>query len=143
MTSVAQILRSKFDRAVHKIDVDESVYVAVGLMAEKQIGSLLVMEGTEIVGIVTERDYARKMVLMNRESRTTTVREIMSTRVLFVPPEQTSYECMALMSEHHLRHLPVLDEGALVGMISIGDLVKEIIADQRFIIEQLEYYIKS
>ena len=143
MTNVAQILRSKSDNVVHKIDADESVYDAVRLMAEEQIGSLLVMEGGEIAGIVTERDYARKMALLGRESRTTAVREIMSTRVLFVQPEQTCYECMALMSEHHLRHLPVLELGTIVGIISIGDLVKEIIADQRFIIEQLEHYVRS
>jgi IMP dehydrogenase len=143
MTSVAQILRSKSDCVVHKIEADVSVYDAVQLMAEKQIGSLLVMEGGEIAGIVTERDYARKIVLLNRESRTTVVREIMSTRVLFVQPEQAGNECMALMSEHHLRHLPVLDRGNIVGIISIGDLVKEIIADQRFIIEQLEHYVRS
>jgi IMP dehydrogenase len=110
-------------------------------MAEKQVGSLLVIENGVIVGIVTERDYARKMALMNRASRITAVREIMSSHVLFVQPEQTSYECLGLMNEHHVRHLPVLDGDRLVGMISIGDLLKGIIADQQFTIEQLERYI--
>jgi IMP dehydrogenase len=112
-------------------------------MAEDRIGSLLVTDNGAIVGIVTERDYAQKVALMGRVSRSTAVREIMSSRVLFVRPEQTSYECMTLMSQYHVRHLPVLRGDSLIGMISIGDLVKDIIADQQFTIEQLERYITS
>lgn len=143
MLSVAKILQSKSDGAVYTIDASDTVFSAIQLMAEKQIGSLLVIEHGVIVGIVTERDYARKLALMNRVSRLTAVREIMSAHVLFVQPEQTSYECLGLVNEHHVRHLPVLEGDRLVGMISIGDLVKEIIADQRFTIEQLERYISN
>lgn len=142
MTSVAQVLKSKPDQVVFTIAASDSVYDAIRLMAEKQIGALVVTDGHEaIVGIVTERDYARKVVLMDRSSKTTTVREIMSPHVRFVQPDQTTYDCMALMTERRMRHLPVLDEGRLVGMVSIGDLVKDIIAEQQFTIVQLEHYI--
>lgn len=141
MTSVAQILNSKSEQVVFTIAASDSVYNAIRLMAEKQIGALVVTDGHAIVGIVTERDYARKVVLMERSSKTTTVREIMSPHVRFVQPDQTTYDCMALMTERRMRHLPVLDDGKLVGMVSIGDLVKEIIAEQQFTIEQLEHYI--
>jgi CBS domain-containing protein len=141
MTSVAQVLKSKPDQVVFTIAASDSVYNAIRLMAEKQIGALVVTDGHAIVGIVTERDYARKVVLMDRSSKTTTVREIMSPHVRFVQPEQTTYDCMALMTERRMRHLPVLDQGKLVGMVSIGDLVKDIIAEQQFTIEQLEHYI--
>ena len=143
MTSVAQVLKSKPDQAVFTITASDSVYHAITQMAEKGIGALIVTDGPEeaIVGIVTERDYARKVVLMDRSSKTTTVREIMSPHVRFVQPDQTTYDCMALMTERRMRHLPVLDEGRLVGMVSIGDLVKDIIAEQQFTIVQLEHYI--
>jgi len=143
MTSVAQILKSKPEQVVFTIAASDSVYNAIRLMAEKQIGALVVTDGQEIVGIVTERDYARKVVLMDRSSRTTTVQEIMSPHVRFVQPDQTTYDCMALMTERRMRHLPVLDGGKMVGMISIGDLVKEIIAEQQFTISQLEQYISG
>jgi len=142
MTSVAQVLKSKPDQVVFTIAESDSVYNAIRLMAEKQIGALVVTDDRgEIVGIVTERDYARKVVLMDRASKTTPVREIMSPHVRFVQPDQTTYDCMALMTERRMRHLPVLDEGKLVGMVSIGDLVKDIIAEQQFTIVQLEHYI--
>jgi CBS domain-containing protein len=143
MTNVARILSLKPNQVVYAIEADDAVYSALRLMAENQIGSLLVTENGVIVGIVTERDYAQKVALMGRVSRSTAVREIMSSRVLFVRPEQTSYECMTLMSQYHVRHLPVIREDSLIGMISIGDLVKDIIADQQFTIEQLERYITS
>jgi CBS domain-containing protein len=141
MTSVAQVLKSKSDHVVYTIEASDSVYNAIRLMAEKQIGALLVTDGPAIAGIVTERDYARKVVLMDRSSKTTAVRDIMSSHVRFVEPEQTTYDCMALMTERRMRHLPVMEGGKLVGMVSIGDLVKEIIAEQKFTIEQLEHYI--
>jgi IMP dehydrogenase len=141
MTSVAQVLKSKPEQVVFTIAASDSVYNAIRLMAEKRIGALVVTDGPEIVGIVTERDYARKVVLMDRSSKTTTVREIMTTHVRFVEPEQTTFDCMALMTERRMRHLPVLKDGRLVGMVSIGDLVKDIIAEQQFTIEQLEHYI--
>jgi CBS domain-containing protein len=143
MTSVSRILGVKPNKAVYTIEAGDAVYSALRLMAENRIGSLLVTDNGATVGIVTERDYAQKVALMGRVSRSTPVREIMSSRVLFVRPEQTSYECMTLMSQYHVRHLPVVREDSLIGMISIGDLVKDIIADQQFTIEQLERYITS
>ena len=119
------------------------MFDALKLMADKNIGALLVMEGEEVAGIITERDYARKIVLMSRSSKQTPVREIMTSTVMYVRPDQTSEECMVLMTENRLRHLPVIDGGRLLGIISIGDLVKDIIAEQRFTIEQLEHYISG
>ncbi|MBP0592533.1 CBS domain-containing protein [Paraburkholderia sp. LEh10] len=141
MTSVAQVLKSKPNQEVYTIEASDSVYNAIKLMAEKQIGALIVKENGSIAGIVTERDYARKIVLMDRSSKTTPVRDIMSSAVRFVRPDQTTDECMALMTERRMRHLPVMDNDDLIGMVSIGDLVKNIIAEQQFTIQQLEHYI--
>ncbi len=141
MKSVAHILKSKPDPTVYTIAPTASVFDALKRMAEKSIGALVVTEGAQVVGIITERDYARKVVLMARSSKETPVRDIMTSSVMYVRPGQTSEECMVLMTENRLRHLPVMDSGKLVGLISIGDLVKDIISDQKFIIEQLEHYI--
>lgn len=141
MTTVAKILQTKPDAVVHTIAPTASVFDALRLMADKSIGALLVVEDDAIAGIVTERDYARKIALMGRTSATTLVKDVMTSSVICVRPEQTSEQCMQLMTGNRLRHLPVLDGGKLVGMISIGDLVKDIISEQRFIIEQLEHYI--
>jgi CBS domain-containing protein len=141
MTTVAQILKSKPDQSVATTSPEASVFEAVKLMAEKNIGALVVVEGGKIVGVVTERDYARKVALMARNSRDTPVRDIMSSRVMYVRPDQTNEECMALMTENRLRHLPVMEGERMVGLISIGDLVKDIISEQKMIIEQLEHYI--
>ena len=141
MTAVAKILQSKPDATVYTIAPSASVLDALTLMADKGIGALLATEGEAIVGIFTERDYARKIALMGRTSAVTQVKDVMTSAVLFVRPDQTSEQCMQLMSSNRLRHLPVLDNGKLVGMISIGDLVKDIISEQKFIIEQLEQYI--
>ena len=141
MKSVAQVLKSKPGKTVETVAPSTSVFDAVKLMADKSIGALLVLEEQKIVGIVTERDYARKIVLMGRSSKETPVRDIMSFPVMYVRPDQTNEECMALMTDNRLRHLPVVDQGKLVGLISIGDLVKDIISEQKFIIEQLEHYI--
>ena len=130
MKTAAQILRSKPDQTVHTVEPTASVYDAVKLMADKNIGALVVVERGEVVGIVSERDYARKIVLMARSSRDTSLSDIMSSPVMYVRPEQTSEECMALMTEYRLRHLPVMDSGQLVGLISIGDLVKATISEQ-------------
>jgi len=143
MKTAAQILKSKPDQAVHTIGPASSVYEAVRLMADKNVGALVVVERDEVVGIVSERDYARKVVLMARSSKDTPLRDIMSSPVMYVHPEQTSDECMALMTENRLRHLPVMDGGRLVGLVSIGDLVKATISEQQFIIEQLEHYISG
>jgi len=143
MKSVAQILASKREQAVQSIAPSASVYDAIKLMAEKRIGALLVMEGEKVAGIITERDYARKIVLMGRSSKETPVRDIMTSAVMHVRPDQTNEECMALMTDKRVRHLPVMEDGKLVGLISIGDLVKDIISEQKFIIDQLEHYIKG
>ena len=143
MQTAAQILKSKPSQTVHTIEPAASVYEAVKLMAEKNVGALLVVEHGKVVGIVSERDYARKVVLMARSSKDTLLGEIMSSPVMYVRPDQTSEECMVLMTENRLRHLPVIDDGRLLGIISIGDLVKDIIAEQRFTIEQLEHYISG
>jgi CBS domain-containing protein len=141
MTTVAHILKAKPDQTVYRIAPAASVFDAVKSMAEKGIGSLLVMEGETIVGMITERDYARKIVLMGRSSKETAVREIMTSPVMCVGLEQSSEECMALMTENRLRHLPVLDGRTLIGLVSIGDLVKDIILEQRIVIDQLTHYI--
>ncbi len=142
MTAVADILKSKTSQTVHAIGPDDSVFDALQRMADKRVGALLVMEGDAIVGILTERDYARKIALKGRTSALTLVRDVMTTAVMFVRPNQTSEECMALMTDNRLRHLPVVDDdGKLLGLISIGDLVKDIISEQKFVIEQLEHYI--
>ncbi|CAD6556184.1 CBS domain-containing protein [Paraburkholderia metrosideri] len=142
MTSVAQLLKTKPDNTtVFTVGADDSVYAAIKLMAEKGIGALVVTDGDSIAGIITERDYARKVVLMDRSSKETPVRDIMSRAVRFVRPDQTTDDCMALMTERRMRHLPVIENDRLIGMVSIGDLVKNIIAEQQFTIQQLEFYI--
>ena len=141
MTTVAQILKSKSDQTIHETTPTASVFEAVKLMAENNVGALVVREGAQLVGIFSERDYARKVALMARSSRETPVRDVMTAPVICVRPDQTNEECMALMTEKRLRHLPVIDGGKLVGLVSIGDLVKDIIAEQKFIIQQLEHYI--
>lgn len=141
MTSVAKILQSKPDATVHTIGPAASVFEALKIMADKGIGALVATEGEAIVGIFTERDYARKIALMGRTSSVTQVQDVMTSSVLFVRPDQSSEQCMQLMSTNRLRHLPVVEDGKLVGMISIGDLVKDIISEQKFIIDQLEQYI--
>jgi CBS domain-containing protein len=143
MTIVADILKTKAEQSVHSIGPSASVYEAVQAMAQKNVGALLVLDAGRVVGIVTERDYARKTVLMDRSSKATPVRDIMSSPVMYVQPQHSSAECMALMTENRLRHLPVLNAGQLVGVVSIGDLVKDIISEQQFVIEQLEHYISG
>ena len=145
MTAVTHILKAKKteDATVHSIAPTATVLEALQSMAEKHIGALLVMEGNTIVGILTERDYARKIALMGRSSLTTLVSETMTKAVMYVDPSQTSEECMALMTQNRLRHLPVVENGKVLGMISIGDLVKDIISQQQFIIDQLGHYISG
>jgi CBS domain-containing protein len=141
MSTVAQILKTKSNQAVHSVAPASSVFDALKLMAAKNIGALLVSEGGKVAGIFTERDYARKIVLMGKSSKDTPIREVMTTEVLFVRPDQTSEECMALMTENRMRHLPVMDQGKMIGLVSIGDLVKDVISEQKFLIQQLEQYI--
>lgn len=143
MKTVADLLKSKAHQSVHTIAPAASVFDALKLMADKDIGALLVMEGDKVVGILTERDYARKIALRSRSSRETPVHEVMTSEVMYVRPTHTSEECMVLMTENRLRHFPVMDGSRLLGLISIGDLVKDIISDQKFIIQQLEHYISG
>lgn len=140
MTLVRQLLSTK-GSTVYAVAPDASVYDAIAIMAHRGIGALLVMEADEVLGVISERDYARKVILQDRASKSTPVREIMTTRVVSGQPDQTIEECMALMTEKRIRHLPIMEDGRLTGIISIGDLVKAIIADQQFVIEQLESYI--
>ncbi len=142
MKSVSQILKTKALQGVATISPAASAHEAAALMAGKRVGALVVTdERGAIVGIVSERDIARKLVQSDRPARKTPVSDIMTSPVLYVETTHTNEECMALMTDNRLRHLPVLQRGKLVGLISIGDLVKDVISEQQFIIEQLEHYI--
>ena len=142
MTTVRTLLERK-GRAIFSVEPQAAVLDAIRLMAEHHVGALLVMRGTALEGIVSERDYARKVILRGRSSADTPVRDIMSSPVLTVTLDTTVQQCMQLVTDRHVRHLPVLDGTRVVGMISIGDLVKAVIADQQQQIEQLETYIHS
>ncbi len=142
MITVSQLLETK-GREVWFVHPDTQLRDAIRLMLEKSIGALLVIEDEKLVGIFSERDYARKVILRGKSSRELAVRKIMSTKVFFVHPDQSMEECMALMTEKHIRHLPVLSDENMVGVISIGDAVKAIISDQQLTIEHLERYITS
>ncbi len=140
MRTVSEILRNKgYD--IWSVAPDSTVYDALKLMAEKNVGAVLVMDAGILVGVLSERDYARKVILYGRSSRETAVREIMTERVVCVRPEETATECMALMTDKRVRHLPVVKDNRIIGVVSIGDVVKSIISEQDFIIEQLEHYI--
>ena len=143
MATVMQLLNAKRDAPVYTIDVGASVYEAIAMMSQHGIGALIVTEGASVRGIVTERDYARKVVLKERSSKNTFVSEIMSRALRYVRPRQTAEECMSLMNANRIRHLPVIDGGQLVGMVSIGDLVKNLIDEQQFAIDQLERYVQG
>ena len=140
MTTVQRLLQNK-GHTVWSIPPNASVFEAIQLMADKRVGALMVVDRNELVGVISERDYAREIVLKDRVSRDTPVSAIMTQRVLYVRPQQTLEECMALMTEKHLRHLPVLDNGRLVGVVSMRDVVKDLIAEKEFLIEQMENYI--
>ena len=140
MVTVSQLLRIK-GNDIFATRPEATVLDALHLMAEKNVGALLVLDHGKLAGIFSERDYARKVILHGKTSKETLVREIMTTEVYSVSPGDTLDECMALMTEEHIRHLPVLSGGQVVGVISIGDIVKEIISEQGFVIGQLEKYI--
>ena len=142
MKTVADILNAK-GRKVFSAAPDDSVFDAIKMMSDKGIGGIVVMDGDKLVGIMTERDYARKVVLDGKSSRKSSVREIMTGQVLCVTPEQTIDECMALMTDKRARHLPVLENEKVIGVISIGDLVKAVIHEQQILIDQLQNYITS
>jgi len=140
MTTIKDVLDRK-GRNVHSISPDASVFDALKMMADNNIASLVVLEDGKLVGIITERLYAREIILKGRTSPGTFVREVMSTRVIYARPDQSVQECMAVMTARGVRHLPVLENERLVGIVSIGDMVKSVVGDQTFIIEQLEHYI--
>jgi CBS domain-containing protein len=140
MPTAHDILRFK-GKTIHSVRPDDTVLAALGVMAEHDIGAVLVLEGEELAGILTERDYARKVVLVGRSSKDSPVRAIMTADVVCVPPDRTIEDCMALMTEHRVRHLPVVDRGQVIGVVSIGDLVKATIDEQEFTINQLKNYI--
>lgn len=142
MKTVRELVKAK-GQEVWTVRPDQTVYAALELMAEKEIGALVVVERDQVIGILSERDYARKVILRGVTSRETMVAEIMSKRVVFVRPEQTVEECLGLMTQKRCRHLPVMNDKKLVGLISIGDAVKEIIAAKEHLISQLENYILS
>jgi CBS domain-containing protein len=142
MKTVGNLLQVK-GHTVWSIGPEATVYEALQLMADKDVGALLVLDGGRVAGIFSERDYARKIILKGKASRETPVGDIMTERVIYVRPDQSVVACMALMTHHHIRHLPVLDGGELIGLISIGDVVKAIMSEQEFMIEQLENYIQG
>jgi CBS domain-containing protein len=142
MNTVRHLLDLK-GRALFSIEPEDPVLEAIRMMAERHVGALLVMRGAELAGILSERDYARKVVLLGRSSAETPVWQIMTSPVITVSPDSSIQECMRLMTDHRIRHLPVMDGGRVVGMISIGDLVKAVIEEQQKTIEQLETYIHS
>jgi CBS domain-containing protein len=140
MVSLKTVLQGK-GHDVWSIGPEASVYDAMQMMADKEVGALVVMEGDSVVGVFSERDYARKVILQGRSSKDTKVKEIMTSRVAYARPEQSVEECMALMTDKRIRHLPVMDGDKMLGVISLGDLVKAIIEEQQHVIEQLEQYI--
>ena len=140
MDFVSQILKVK-GHDVLTVQPETTVYDALKLMADKNVGALMVLEADDVVGIFSERDYARKVILEGKSSKDLPVKDIMSSHVLYVRPEQSVEDCMALMTDKRIRHLPVLEDKKLVGVISIGDVVKSIISEQEFMIHQLENYI--
>lgn len=142
MKTVAELLRIKPARIV-SVGPTQSVLEAIKVLAAEDIGAAIVMEGGRLAGIFSERDYTRKVILKGRSSDTTRVEEIMTPNVIVVNPRTRARECMQLMSEKNIRHLPVVEEGRVVGMVSIRDIVSDIIADQDFTIEQLEHYISG
>ena len=143
MTNVAQVLHDKVHKDIFTISPDATVFEAISLMADKGIGAVVVTHEQQVVGILSERDYMRKVMLMERSSKLTTVKEIMTAKVLTVTTSVTVEECLDLMTDRHLRHLPVVEEGILIGFISIGDLVKAAMDDQKKLIDQLQQYISG
>lgn len=142
MVTLRQLLQSK-GGGIWSVTSASTVFDALRTMAEKNVGALLVIDEGKLVGIVSERDYARKIALKGKSSKDTLVKEIMTEKVVYIRPEESIEECMALMTEKHFRHLPVIDNGTLIGVISIGDVVRTVISEQKFIIAQLENYISG
>ncbi len=138
--TIREILNNK-GHQIWSVSPDTKIFEALQLMAEKNIGALVVLDGDKLVGIISERDYARKVALKGKTSKETPVRDIMTPKVLYVTPEKTAEDCMALMIEKHIRHLPVYEQDKLIGVVSIGDVVKAVIEEKKIAIEHLENYI--
>ncbi len=143
MKPVSELLKKRSHTVIHSVSPSDTVYAAISLLAEYGIGAVMVMEGEKLVGIFSERDYTRKIALKGKNSHETKVADIMTSPVLYVTPSHRTRQCMALMSEKNFRHLPVIDNGKVVGMISIRDLMNDIIEDHEYTIAQLESYIHS
>jgi CBS domain-containing protein len=143
MHTVNQILKQKQINEIWSIGPEATVLEAIQVMADKRAGALIVLEGPQLVGIISERDYAREVILKGRQSHDTSVSEIMSAKVVTVPSSESVRSSLALMTDNHIRHLPIVDDGRVVGVVSLGDLVKDIISDQQSTIEQLESYIRG
>ena len=142
MKSARQLLEAK-GSDVWSVHPDAAVYDAIEMMADKGVGALMVLDGGALVGVISESDYARKVILLGRSSKDTAVKEIMTARVIYARPDQTVEDCMGLMTDKRIRHLPIVDGEELLGVVSIGDLVKTMLAEQQFVIEQLEQYISG
>lgn len=142
MSTIKSVLDGKQNRIL-SIAPDDSVLNVIKMMATNNVGSIIVLDNDVLAGIVTERDYSRKVYLVGKSSPKTKVKEIMSARVICVRPEQTVNECMAIMTDKKIRHLPVIEKNQVIGMVSIGDLVKQVISDQQYVIDQLEHYISG
>jgi CBS domain-containing protein len=142
-TSTVREILSKKGNTVWSVSPQHTIYDTLKLMAEKNLGAVIVLENTKIVGIFSERDYARHSVKENLELRKTPIKNMMTSRILFVSPTQTTEECMSLMTSKHIRHLPVIEDDKLIGLISIGDVVKKVIEDHKFSINQLERYVSG
>ena len=138
--SVSQLLNKKGNE-IHAISPEATVFDAIKLMSSLGVGALLVLEGNRLVGLISERDYTRKVILNGRSSASTLVQEIMTTKVICVSPDNNIEECMVLMTENHIRHLPVLGKGMVIGVITIMDVIRNVLSEKEFIIEQLEHYI--
>ena len=143
MHTIKQILGFKSSNEIWSVVPDATVFEAIQVMADRRSGALLVMEGATLVGIISERDYAREVILKGRSSKDTLVREIMSSKVISIPSTEEVRSALSVMTNHHIRHLPIIDHGVVVGVVSIGDLVKDVISDQQATIEQLERYIRG
>jgi len=141
-TTIRQILEGK-DHQIYSVSPDDMVFDAIKLMSEVGVGALLVIENNRLAGIISERDYTRKVILQNRSSRDTPVRSIMTEKVIFMGPDRTVDECMVLMSKHNIRHMPIVENGVTVGVVTVMDVMKNIIMEKEFIIHQLENYISG
>ena len=142
MKTLRQLIAGKH-KPIATVDPDSTVLHALEIMAENDVGALLVLDGGRLAGVFSERDYARKVILRGRNSRDTVIRELMTSNLITITPEQTITDCMSIMTDRHIRHLPVMDGGKVVGLVSIGDVVKSIISDQEATIQQLAGYISG